>query len=303
MQEPAVIAGERLVGVAEGVAEIEQRPLAGELSLVGPDHRRLDLERPADGDGERARLARQHRWPLRLQPVEEVRILDEGVLHDLGVAGLELALGQAVQDVGVDQDSARLMEGAHQVLAMARVDSRLAADRAVDLAQQGRRDLDIVEAAQGDGGGEAGKVADHPAAECQHDRAPLDAVAEQIVDQPLAGAASSSTLARRQHDASCGDAGTGEAGLQPVRVAGAGEVLVGDDDRPRAAISGASRSPARSRTPRPMVIVVAALGQGRRGAGLDRASSLPAGARRRMIRSTTASCGSAAVSITWSASA
>ena len=60
------------------------------------------------------------------------------------------------------------MEGADQVLALRQVHRGLAADGAVDHRQQRGRQLHETHAAHPAGGGEAGQVADHAAAQGQH---------------------------------------------------------------------------------------------------------------------------------------
>ena len=74
------------------------------------------------------------------------------------------------------------MEDADQVLAVRRVDAGLAADGAIDLRQQRRRDLHEIHAAPHDAGGKAGEIADHAAAKRQHDIAALEPRLEQALD-------------------------------------------------------------------------------------------------------------------------
>ena len=100
----------------------------------------------------------------------------------------------------------RLVEGADQVLAARGVDAGLAADAGIHLGQQGGRDLHEGQAAQRGGGGEAGEVADHAAAERDHRRAALDAGGQQPVDEADIGAGFSG-LARRHDDRLVADAG------------------------------------------------------------------------------------------------
>ena len=84
--------------------------------------------------------------------------------------GAELAPRQRREERRVDRDHRRLMERADQVLAQRVVDADLAADRAVHLRQQRRRDLHDRDAAQVGRRGEAGGVADDAAAD-RDDRA------------------------------------------------------------------------------------------------------------------------------------
>jgi hypothetical protein len=66
---------------------------------------------------------------------KKVRLVDQPVFGDFGIAGAEFALGKRVQHIGVGEHEIRLMEDADQVLAMARIDAGLAADRGIDLRQ------------------------------------------------------------------------------------------------------------------------------------------------------------------------
>jgi hypothetical protein len=76
--------------------------------------------------------------------------------------------GQRRQGAGVDPDAGGLVEGADDVLGPRVVDPHLAADGAVDLRQQARRDHQQGQAAGVGRGDEAGQVADDPAAQ-RHD--------------------------------------------------------------------------------------------------------------------------------------
>ena len=67
--------------------------------------------------------------------------------------------------VDIGQHQARLVEGADQVLAPRRIDRRLAADRGIHLRQQGRRNLNEVDAAHVERRRQAGQVAHDTAAQ------------------------------------------------------------------------------------------------------------------------------------------
>ena len=136
----------------EGVAEIEQRAVAG-LALVARHDRR-----PCRGTRWRSHARappdrrREHVLPVRLQPGEEAGIAEQAELRDLRIAGAEVARGQRVEQRGIGDHQDRLVERADQVLAMARIDRGLAADRGVDLRQQRGRHLHHVEPAAQDRG-------------------------------------------------------------------------------------------------------------------------------------------------------
>ena len=82
----------------------------------------------------RAGSAGEDVLPVRFQPGEEGGVADQPVFGDLGIAGAEFALRQRVEQRGVGDHHGRLMEGADQVLALARIDAGLAADRTSRLA-------------------------------------------------------------------------------------------------------------------------------------------------------------------------
>src|SRR5262249_26208673 len=71
------------------------------------------------------------------------------------------------------------MERADEVLAVAGIDCRLAADRGIDLRKQRGGYLHIVETAAHNRGGKAGEIADDAAAERHHDIGTLDACGNQ----------------------------------------------------------------------------------------------------------------------------
>ena len=183
MQQVGAEAGLGLERMAEGMAEIEQRAQVGGLALVGGHDARLGTAALLDRVGALGRVARQHRGAVLLAPCPERRIVDQPVLRDLGIARQQLAPGQGVEHLGVGQHQPRLVEGADQVLAMARVDAGLAADRGIDLRQQGGRHLDEVDAAQQRRGGKAGEIADHAAAQRDQRRLAVGPLVEQRIHQ------------------------------------------------------------------------------------------------------------------------
>ena len=155
---------------------------------------------------------------VRLQPAEEGGVAEEAVLRHLAVAGEEVARGQGVEEHGVGEDEARLVEGADQVLALARVDPGLAADRAVDLGEERRRDLDEADAAAHHRRGEAGEVADHPAAEGDDEVVAADLLGDQPFHGALELGPALGRLAGRQLEDRGLDAGRGQPGAQRGQV-------------------------------------------------------------------------------------
>jgi hypothetical protein len=199
------------------------------LALVGGDDRRLHPAADEDGAGQDGRLPAAYRLALGFEPIVVRGVAYQAVFDDLAIAGPHLARRQCSERAGVGQHQARLVEGAEEVLARSRIDRGLAADRAVDLRQEGRRDLHEVDAAQEGRGGEPGDVADHPAAERHQHRAAFDATGENILDEPAEMSEVLGPLSRRQDDRVLLDADRRKAVAQ-CREMMPRHVLVGDDD-------------------------------------------------------------------------
>ena len=96
--------------------------------------------------------------------IEQRAARDDAVLDDFVQAGAELAAGKRGEELRVDDHGRRLMIGADEILARGVVDADFSADRAVDLREERRRDLDDGHAAEVGGRGESGDVADDPSA-------------------------------------------------------------------------------------------------------------------------------------------
>ena len=227
MQQAAVIAALRLQRVAEGVAEVQQGALVV-LALV----RRHDLGLGTATAGHRLlprrRIARDDSGTVDLQPLEEVPVTQQAVLHHLRIAGQHLALGQAVQRAGIGQHQRGLVEGADQVLALRRVDRGLAAHGTVHLGQQAGRNLDEVGAPAQDRRRETGQVADHAATQRDDHVIPPHPLRDQPAGHALQFGEALRGLPRRQGQDGGGDS-LGLAGIGQHRQLGPGHVLVGDD--------------------------------------------------------------------------
>ncbi len=199
MQQTLREAGAGFERVAEGVAEIEQRAFAG-LALVARDD--AGLAAAAHRDGMLARRpAGEHILPVRLKPGKKCGIAEQPVFGDLGIAGAEFARRQRVEQRRVGDHQRGLMKRADQILALRGVDAGLAADRGVHLRQQRRRHLHEVEAAPHAGGGKAGKIADHAAAERDDQIAALDLRGDQGLADLLERRVVLRALALRHDDA------------------------------------------------------------------------------------------------------
>ena len=172
--------------MAEGVAEVQDRPAALFAFVLGDDLR-LDFAASAHGVDEGLGLADQQVVQVALQPGEERRIGDHPDLHHFRQAGAELALRQRAQHADVRNDRARLMEGADEVLAGRMVDRGLAADGGIHQRQQRGGNLHQADAALVGGGGKASHVANHAAAERDHRGAAVVALGDQRIEDGGAG--------------------------------------------------------------------------------------------------------------------
>ena len=149
----AVVGGD-LQGVGQRVAVVEQRPPAA-LALVGATTSALISTQRATRSVSviASRSSPVRKWYLAISPSPERRSRAR----------------QRGQRVEVADHAGRLPERADEVLALGQVDAGLAADRRVDHAEQRRGDVHDRHAAVPRGGGEAGDVGDHAAADGDDD--------------------------------------------------------------------------------------------------------------------------------------
>ena len=172
MEQPVGEPGRGFQRMAEGMAEIEQCAFAG-LALVARHDRGLGPAGRRDGVLARG-AAGKDIGLIGFQPREESFVAEHAVFGDLGIAGAKLARRQRVEHRGIGHHQHRLVKRAEQVLAVRRIDSSLAADRRIDLRQQRGRHLDEINAAAQDRRGKACEIADHAAAERDHQIVALD---------------------------------------------------------------------------------------------------------------------------------
>jgi hypothetical protein len=251
--------GRRLQRVAEGVAQVQQCPVAA-FMLVAGDDPGLHLAGPAHRVDPRRAVAVAHGGGVFLQPLEEARVAQKPIFGHLAVACQEVARRQCLQHIRVRQHQPGLVEGANQVLAVGRVDPGLAADRTIDLGQQRCRHLDEIDAAAKHRRGEARQVADHTAAEGDDQIVALDLQFQQPLDHLGQPGHRLGRLARRQHDGLGLDASPGQPGLQRFQMQ-PGDGLVGDDHREGARQQRADEAARPGDQPRPDMDVVTAPGQ------------------------------------------
>ena len=154
--------------VAEGVPVVEHLPAAG-LAQVAGDDLGLDPDAALHELADHLGLRVAHRLRVGLDELEDPLVGDEAALDDLRHAGEQLVLGQRPQRVEVAQHGRGRVEGAHEVLALGRVDPGLAAHGGVDHAEQGGGHVHHAHAAQPRGGHEPREVGDRSPAH-GHDR-------------------------------------------------------------------------------------------------------------------------------------
>ena len=152
------------------------------------------------------------------EPGEECRIAQHAVFQHFGIARAHFAHRQRVERGEIGEHQRRLVERADQILARRGVDRGLAADRTVDLRQQGGGQLHEAASALEDRAGEAGEIADHAAAQREDMIAARHAAFEQPVGQLGQFAPALGLLAR--FDRIPGDVvpGTGKRPRQPLAM-------------------------------------------------------------------------------------
>ena len=159
----------------ERVAQVERDPSATRppLPLIGDDD--FDLRPRAAFDEfrhvavlDRIGLAGSDRLAMALEQLEQPLVAERRHLHRLTEGGPPLPLGQGGEDADIDDDRGRLVERAHEVLALGQVDRGLAADRRVDLGDERRRDVHDRDPTQVRRREEAGGIAERPATDGDH---------------------------------------------------------------------------------------------------------------------------------------
>ena len=151
--------------MGEAMAEVEQGTLAAPVRDIAGDDARLGPNGGADRLFAKVAVRGKDAAAIGLAPCEEGGVVDQAIFDDFGIARAQLPLIERIEEGRVGDDQRGLMKGADQVLLPEGVDRGLAADRAVGLGEQGRRQMDDRAAALEQRGGEAGKIADASAAE------------------------------------------------------------------------------------------------------------------------------------------
>ena len=170
------------IACAGRVAEIQHASRPG-LAFVLGDDLRLDAAAVGDDRYQHVGRAREDFADARFEPREEIGVRRRAVLHHFVEPGPELPPRQRREHERIDDHVPRLVERADQVLPERMIDADLAADRAVHLRQQRRRDVGQRDAAKERRRGKTGRVAEDAAAHRDDARAPIRAVLdERIVD-------------------------------------------------------------------------------------------------------------------------
>ena len=151
VRDPVIGGG--LQGVGQRVAVVEQGTTTA-LALVRRHHLRLDLDAPGD--------------PLLVVECEQVVTRQEVVLRHLAVTAAHLTRREGGQRIQVADDGTRLPERSDEVLALGKVDARLASDGGIDHRQQRCRDVDDRHTAVPRRGREPRHVGHHPPADADH---------------------------------------------------------------------------------------------------------------------------------------
>ena len=120
------------------------------------------------------------------------------------------------------------MKDADEVLALRRIDAGLAADGAIDLSQERRRDLHEADAATEDARREARKVANDAAAERHDEVAAFEAKFQKAFRKDCQIAEAFCPFARRHHDRTGEQSFRFEAVFERCKMV-PGDVLVGHD--------------------------------------------------------------------------
>ena len=225
--QPGTVAHAGLDGVAKGVAQVKQGAHAG-FFFVLANNIRLHLAAVADGFGQGGTVAGTQCVDVLLQPGQKLHIAQQRVFDHFGQAGGQLARGQGVQHGHVGQHCARLVKRADHIFAQRVIDGGFAAHRGIHLRQQGGGNLDERRAALVAGGGKAGHVANHPAAQRNQRGLAFGAPAQQGVKDQVQGFPGFVGFAVRQNYRGDADPGGFQCLLQRGQVQ-RGNRGVGDD--------------------------------------------------------------------------
>ena len=154
------IAGDCFNGMPDGVAEIQEGTPSLGLEFILADDLGLDGGIPCDEGAE-------IRGADRGQKIEHGLVGDHGVLDDFSQSFLEDLLRQGRERERIGEHKTRLVKGAYQVLTKRAINPRLSTDRAVDLGNDRRWQLNHGDAAVVDRGDKSSQITHNASAECK----------------------------------------------------------------------------------------------------------------------------------------
>ena len=182
----------RLDRVADGVAEVEQRAVAGALALVAADDRGLVGDRALRSRraARAARGAPSAGGPARRSAstrCHSSRPSSSAYFHSSPNPARRSRAGSVASVARPHATSRGCQNAPTRFLPAGEIDRGLAADRGVGHRDERRRQLDDRDAAEQRRRDEAGEIADDAAAERDDRRAAIEAARDQLVAQPLVG--------------------------------------------------------------------------------------------------------------------
>ena len=127
-------------------------------------------------------FAREQRVDVGFEPFEKGRVAEERVFDDLCETCAQFPHRQCGEGIEIGEHRGRLMESADQILTARMIHAGLAADRRIHLRQQGRRNLDEIDAALIARGGKPRDVAHDATAQRQHTGIATEAVGHQHIE-------------------------------------------------------------------------------------------------------------------------
>src|SRR5690606_37131303 len=203
--------------VTEGVAKIEYGPQAGFALVAGHDVR-LEFTRPAYGVNDGGLVQCAQGSNVLLAPGEEYGGDDRPVFNALGQPRRDLARRQGFQVIDIDLDRNRLIKRADHVLAQWVVHARLAADRRIDLGQQGGGYLHEPDSTHIAGRGKSAHVSDDTAPQRDQHSLTVETVFQQGVKYQVERLQVFVFLAVGQFDAQYTVTGGTKRLLDPIRI-------------------------------------------------------------------------------------
>src|SRR6185369_4340516 len=150
--------------VADGVSEIENLAQAM-FPLVGGDYVRFQTHRVGDDSLQQLRITRENLAAIVFEQTEQLGVADDSRLQRFIKACIVLTLRQGGENRGIDEHGLGLVECADKILASAKIDASLTADRRVDLGKDRRGNLDEIHTAHVEGREQAGNVPDDASTE------------------------------------------------------------------------------------------------------------------------------------------